>query len=64
METHTNSDRTTAKDWAIALAFLAFVAFVVPFIAEGLELVASLIVAAVFAIAIIAVTVIIGRTTR
>lgn len=64
METHTTSDRTTWKDWAIAIAFLLFVAFVVPFIAESLELIASLVIAAAFAIAIIAVTILLGRRAR
>jgi hypothetical protein len=64
METHTNSDRTTAKDWAIAFAFLLFVAVIVPFIAEALPLDTALIVAAYLAIEITAATVIIGRTTQ
>lgn len=65
METHTKSgDRTTWKHWAIALAFLAFVAFVIPFVAETLPLLASLIVALVFAAAITTITVILGRRSE
>lgn len=64
METHTTSDRTTTKDWAIAILFLLFVAVVVPFIAETLPLIAALAVAAAFAIAISAVTVFLGRRPR
>lgn len=62
METHTKSDdRTTWKHWAIAIAFLIFVTIIVPTVAYALPLLASLIVAAVFAAAITMVTVVLGR---
>jgi len=65
METHTKSDdSTTWKHWAIALAFLAFVAIVIPFVVEALPLLASLVVALSFAAAITLITVVLGRRAR
>lgn len=64
METHTKSDRTTWKDWVIAIAFLVFVTIVVPTVAYGLPLLATLVVSSAFAIAIIAATAALRRRAR
>lgn len=64
METHTKSDdRTTWKHWAIALAFLAFVAIGVPAIVS-LPMPVSLIVTAALASVIVGATLALGRRAR
>jgi hypothetical protein len=61
METHTNRDRTTWRDWVIGLAFMAFVGLVVPVIAYALPLDVALFLAFYIASVIIRITLALGR---
>jgi len=64
METHTTSDRTTWKDWAVTLIGLVCIAIGIPAIASIPDLGIAFLIAGILAVAILAATRIVGRRTR
>lgn len=64
METHTTSDRTTWKDWAVTLVAFACIALGIPAIAAMPDLGVALLLASILAITILVATRIVGRRTR
>lgn len=64
METHTTSDRTTWKDWAVTLVALACIAIGIPAIAAIPDLGVALLIASILALTILAATHALARRTR